>query len=60
MKYFHVYRDGIKIFPIGIICITRLRGFGFGIWKYKYKEDLHIGLGWIFNIHIIHVNWKAL
>lgn len=57
--YFHIYRDGIKIWPIGIITVNRIKGFGIGFWKER-MGDLYIGLGFIFRLHIIQVNWKVV
>lgn len=57
VKYFHVYRDGVQIWPIGIICIKRIRGFGFGFSK-KRGSDVLIGVGILFTVHIIQINWK--
>jgi hypothetical protein len=58
-KLFCIYRDGIQVWPVGIICGRRIRGFGFGVWKSR-GSDFCIGIGAIFSFHIIHINWKAL
>ena len=58
-KYFHVYRDGVQIWPIGIICIRRILGFGFGISKER-GSDVIIGIGILFTVHLIKINWKIL
>lgn len=56
---FWIYRDGIQIWPIGIICPRRHRGIGLGIWKER-GSDITIAIGAIFSFHLIHINWKVL
>jgi len=57
-KYLHLYRDGLQVWPIGIICLRRIKGFGFGFSKER-GSDVLIGIGILFTVHIIQVNWKV-
>jgi hypothetical protein len=59
VKYFHVYRGGVQIWPIGIIYIKRISGFGFGFSKER-GSDVLIGIGILFTVRIIKINWKVL
>jgi hypothetical protein len=58
-KLFHIYRDGVQVWPIGIICPRRQRGIGFGIWKNR-GSDITIAIGVILSFHLIKINWKVL
>lgn len=58
-KLFCVYRDGIQIWPIGIICPRRHRGIGFGIWRER-GSNITIAIGAIFSFYVIRINWKVL
>ena len=57
-KLFHIYKDGVQIWPIGVIRTRRWKGFGVGFFKGR-GEDLIVGMGVMFSIQIIQINWKA-
>ena len=56
--YFHIYRYGVLMWPIGIISVRRVRGIGLGIWKHK-DDRLCIGIGPILSFYHTGINWKV-